>query len=59
MFESRKFEKVKWSNIVKRVPKKYFSYLIDKIILLISSPDFYVVLVIIFVNSIYQPCIPS
>ena len=31
LFESRKFEKVKGSNIVKRVLKKYFSYLIDKI----------------------------
>ena len=30
-FESRKFEKVKGSNIVKCVQKKYFSYIIDKI----------------------------
>ena len=30
LFESRKFEKVKGSNIVK--PKNYFSYLIDKIV---------------------------
>ena len=34
LFESRKFEKLKGSNFVKRVPKKYFSYLIDKIVLL-------------------------
>ena len=32
LFESRKFEKVKRSNFVKRVPKKYFSYLIDKMV---------------------------
>ena len=31
-FESRKFEKVKGSNIVKCVQKKYFSYIIDKIV---------------------------
>ena len=31
-FESRKFEKVKGSNIVKCVQKKYFSYIIDKIL---------------------------
>ena len=32
LFESRKLEKVNWSNIVKHVPKKYLSYLIDKIV---------------------------
>ena len=32
LFESRKLEKVKGSNIVKHVPKKYLSYLIDKIV---------------------------
>ena len=32
LFESRKFEKVKGSNIVKCVQKKYFSYIIDKIV---------------------------
>ena len=31
LFELRPFEKVKRSNIVKGVPKKYFSYLTDKI----------------------------
>ena len=34
LFESRKFEKVKGSNIVKCVQKKYFSYIIDKTVLL-------------------------
>ena len=32
LFESRKFEKVKGSNIVKCVQNKYFSYIIDKIV---------------------------
>ena len=32
LFKSIKFEKVKGSNIVKRVQKKYFSYIIDKIV---------------------------
>ena len=32
LLESRKFEKVKGSNIVKCVQKKYFSYIIDKIV---------------------------
>ena len=32
LFESRKFEKVKGSNKVKCVQKKYFNYIIDKII---------------------------
>ena len=32
LFKSTKFGKVRGSNIVKRVPKKYFSYIIDKIV---------------------------
>ena len=32
LLESRKFEKVKGSTIVKCVQKKYFSYIIDKIV---------------------------
>ena len=36
LFESRKFEKVKGSNIVKCVQKKYFSHKIDKIVSLLE-----------------------
>ena len=32
LFESKKFEKVKGSNIIKYVQKKYFSYIIDKVV---------------------------
>ena len=44
LFESRKFEKVKGSNIVKCVQKKYFSYIIDKIVSLtknLQKPYYY------------------
>ena len=61
LLESTEFEKVKGSNIVKCVPKKYFSYIIDKIVLLrgtfyknCGSPDlivFIIFFVIIFINT--------
>ena len=67
LLESTKFEKVKGSNIVKCVQKKYFSYIIDKFIFaqrkLFKSfgyPDLvFIVFVIIFINSIYHAHIPS
>ena len=34
LFESKKIEKARRSNIVEYVQKKYFSYIIDKIVLL-------------------------
>ena len=45
LFTSQKFEKFKGSNIVKYVQKKYFSYIIDKIVSLRRS--FYKALVIL------------
>ena len=64
LFEPSKFEKVKGSNVVKCVQKKYFSYLIDKIVSLRRNFSktypflfFINVFVIIFIKSIYQPCI--
>ena len=59
LFESTKFEKVKGSNIDKYVQKKYFSYM--KFFKSCGYPDlvFIIVFIIIFINSIYQPCITS
>ena len=62
LFESRKFEKVKGSNIVKRVPTKYFSYLVDKIAslkrnlskVLVIWSLFFIAFVIIFVYTLYE-----
>ena len=64
LFESKKFEKVKWSNIVNCVQKKYFSYIIDKIVSLRRSfSKALVTLAYCFcyflINSLYQPCISS
>ena len=68
LLESTKFEKVKGRNIAKCVQKKYFSYMIDKFLFAqrklfksfgYSDLVFIIVFVIIFINSIYQPCIPS
>ena len=63
LLESRKFEKVEGSTIVKFVKKKYFSYILDKIVSL--RRNFYpvlvfiIVFVIIIIKSIYQPFILS
>ena len=67
LFESTKFEKVKGRNIVKCAQKKYFSYnrqncfAYKKFFKNFGYPGlvFVIVFVIIFINSIYQSCIPS
>ena len=68
LLESTKFEKVKGSNIVKFAQKKYFSYIIDKFFLAqrkffksfgYLGLVFIIVFAIIFIDTIYQPCIPS
>ena len=57
----QKFENVKGSKIVKCVQKKYFNYIIDKCFKSFGYPVlvFIIIFVIIFINSIYQLCIPS
>ena len=57
----QKFENVKGSKIVKCVQKKYFNYIIDKCFKSFGYPVlvFIIFFVIIFINSIYQLCIPS
>ena len=60
------FDSHSWKTQVKCVQKKYFSYIIDKIVsyrrnfskILVIQAYFFFFL-IIFITSIYQPCIPS
>ena len=60
------FDSHSWKMQVKCVQKKYFTYLIDKIVSFkinfsktLVIQFYFFIIIFIFITSIFQPCIPS